>query len=160
MPSQFEPLILPVGTSGQLVVVAPNVLAHLDAHRQTRWWHKEAGGQLFATLAPSRIEVSVATGPRRSDRRSRFGYVPDVNAEKTEIELMYAGGLHYVGDWHTHPQPIPIPSSTDVQTLQGCFRLSRHDLNAFILIVVGRAEFPHGIYVAAVDANGAYQLKL
>jgi integrative and conjugative element protein (TIGR02256 family) len=135
-----------------------SVLEHLSGARQSRPWKAEAGGQLFAILDERKIEVVAATGPRRTDRRSRWSYVPDVKREAVEIRRMHKAGLQYVGDWHTHPQSIPKPSGLDISSLQECFRLSSHDLNAFLLIVVGRAAFPAGLFVAAVDAHGAYPL--
>ena len=56
--------------------------------------------------------------------------------------------FHYVGDWHTHPETHPTPSNVDVESIQETFRLSRHELAAFVLIVVGTAPAPGGLYVA------------
>jgi len=44
--------------------------------------------------------------------------------------------------------------------MQDCFRRSRHDLTAFILIVVGIAAPPEGWYVALVTAAGVQKLSL
>jgi len=150
----YADLTLALGASGDQIVLPSDVLAHFSAHRQLRWWQPEAGGQLFASITDHVITVEVATGPRRSDRRFPFTYIPDTKKEAEEIALMYKQGLHYVGDWHTHPERSPRPSWQDIETLQRCFRNSTHDLNAFLLVVVGRAPTPDGLFVAAVDARG------
>jgi hypothetical protein len=58
-----------------------------------------------------------ATGPRRTDRRTRTSSVPDRRAEQREIDDRFRRGLHFLGDWHTHPKNIPHPSGPDVASL-------------------------------------------
>ena len=74
-----------IGNSGQLLQFANCVLSHLDQHRQTRFWHREAGGLLFARLELPNIEVCEATGPRRTDRRTRYSYWPDARRKLSKL---------------------------------------------------------------------------
>jgi integrative and conjugative element protein (TIGR02256 family) len=134
-----------IGTSGQSIRLSDRVVAHFDQYRQRRWSDQEAGGQLFARLDLSEIVIEVATGPRPTDRRSRTSYRGDREAEQREIEQHHSEGLHYVGDWHTHPTPEPSPSLRDLSTINEIFCKSHHQLNGFILIVVGTKSFPIGI---------------
>src|SRR3546814_8042190 len=76
------------------------------------------------------------------DRRTRTSYIPDRRAEQAEIFDRHARGLHYVGDWHTHPERYPQPSSPDAQSIAECVAKSTHQLNGFVLIIVGQAEPP------------------
>jgi len=131
------------------VLIMPDVLAHFEIHKQHKWISKEAGGQLFATFDDAKtVRIVEATGPRRSDKRSLFGYRPDRLAEKVEITERYARGLHFVGDWHTHYQKRPEPSSTDEWNMSELVRLSSHGLRGFVLVVVGQATFPEGLHVS------------
>ena len=82
---------------------------HFRNHRQLRWWHREAGGQLFARFALPDIVIEKATGPRRSDWRTRYSYRPNRRAEQREIRAHHAQGLHFVGDWHSHPSRFHDP---------------------------------------------------
>lgn len=142
-----------------LLELAPAVLRHLGAHKQQRRLSCEAGGQLFARLDGSgRVRVVEATGPRRSDRRSIFGFEPDRRAERHEIAMRYEQGLHFVGDWHTHPQRIPAPSGRDERSMQEMVLQSAHDLPGFFMVIVGQAEFPAGLYVAFHRPDGATTL--
>jgi integrative and conjugative element protein (TIGR02256 family) len=134
------------------------VLAHFSRHRQRKWRQAEAGGQLFARLDGTEIFVEEATGPRPGDHRSRTGYCADRVAEQLEIDANYRGGLHYIGDWHTHPTPRPIPSGTDLRTISESVRISSHSLNGFMLIIVGTDPAPGGIYVLL--HNGRTSLRL
>jgi integrative and conjugative element protein (TIGR02256 family) len=148
-----------VGASGQVLVFTLGVLDRFRRYRQLRLWQKEAGGQLFATFDSPRIVIVEATGPRRSDLRTRTTYAPDRVAEQREIAEMRARGLHYVGDWHTHPEKVPTPSWPDETSIADCFGRSTHGLNAFVLVVVGTAGAPDGLHVAIHNADSRLLLE-
>lgn len=148
----------PIGTAGQLLVFSDDVLKHFDAHRQLRLLQREAGGQLFASLTDELVLVEAATGPRPTDRRGWTHYHPDRVAEQAEIEEHHTRGLHFIGDWHTHPEDVPGPSHRDLASMSDCFSRSKHALRAFVLAIVGRASFPLGLHVSLLDGIGAYPL--
>lgn len=151
-------MIYPIGASGSRVILTDPVLAHLSEHRQRRFWQSEAGGQLFARLEEREIVIVEATGPRPSDRRGRSYYRPDKVAEQAEIDTRHAEGLHFVGDWHTHPQPYPEPSGSDLASIADAVRRSRHDLNGFILLIVGTLDPPQGLHLSVHDGEAGYRL--
>jgi integrative and conjugative element protein (TIGR02256 family) len=148
----------PVGTSTQLLVLTDCVIEHFRQHRQLHWWQRESGGQLFARLEADRIIVEKSTGPRKGDRRTRYSYAPNRKAEQQEIDSFFSQNLHYIGDWHSHAQRIPGPSSVDTRNIGECVRKSQHCLNGFVLIVVGREEPPQGLYVCVHDGHSYYEL--
>lgn len=146
------------GSLGVLEITA-EALAHFDANKQRRCTSREAGGQLFAVFDDKHfMRIMEATGPRRTDRRSLFGYEPDRVAEKAEIADYFARGLHFVGDWHTHRQAVPRPSATDERSMRDLVRNSYHDLPGFIMVIVGQKEFPEGIYVSFHSRAASSQL--
>lgn len=152
-------MIYPIGESGQRIVFSENVLAHFDKHRQTRWWHREAGGQLFARFDLPVITVVEATGPRMGDRRSRYSYRPDRRAEQREITSRHALGLYFIGDWHTHPEDVPSPSWRDNESMREVFSQSQHVLSGFLLVIAGRLPFPSGLAVWLYDHKNQMRLS-
>jgi integrative and conjugative element protein (TIGR02256 family) len=152
-------IVYPIGRSGQRLSFMPEVLKQLARHQQTRFWHREAGGQLFARIEDCNVRVVEATGPRPTDRRCRSRYEPDRVAEQAEIDARFPQGLHFVGDWHTHPEDRPTPSSIDLLSTAEGVRRSRHGLNAFVLVIVGRGAFPAGLHVCLHDAVTQYELR-
>ena len=106
----------PIGESSKVLLFRAEVIARFERYQQLRWWQREAGGQLFARFREDTIDVVEATGPRRSDRRSRYNYEPDRQAEQREIDERFSLGLHFVGDWHTHPEDYPRPSAVDLRS--------------------------------------------
>lgn len=159
LPEKDDGVIYPIGASGSRLILTEAVLAHLAAHRQRRFWQSEAGGQLFARLDGGDITIIEATGPRPGDRRGRSFYRPDKAAEQSEIDLRFRDGLHFVGDWHTHPQAYPEPSGSDLASIADAVRRSRHNLNGFVLLVVGTLDPPEGLHVSVHDGDAGYRLS-
>ena len=144
------------GPDGLTLHIAPPVLAHFYNHVQRRCWSREAGGQLFASIKNKRWTIAKATGPRPTDLRSRFSFRPDRKAEKAEILSFFQEGLHYVGDWHTHPQDVPSPSNTDMCNITDTVQASEHSLPGFLMIIVGRLPAPEGLWLSFHDIRGGY----
>jgi len=71
---------------------------------------------------------------------------------------MHRNGLHFVGDWHTHPEAIPTPSSSDIRTITEAVAKSRHHLFGFLMIVVGSGDFPTGLHVSLNTASSHLRL--
>ncbi len=73
---------------------------------------------------------------------------------------MHERNLHYLGDWHTHPEPVPVPSKRDLKSINECARKSTHGLSGFILIVVGTAPSPQGLHVSLHSGNEQLVLEV
>lgn len=144
----------PIGSSGQVIILTDEVLRYFMRYRQKLPHQKEAGGQLFARIARNEIHIMEATGPRKTDHRGRTFYHPDRRLEQVEIDIRYELGLHYVGDWHTHPTKYPQASDIDVNNISASVSHSKHSLNGFVLVIVGTAKPPAGIYVSINDGLG------
>jgi integrative and conjugative element protein (TIGR02256 family) len=143
-----------IAASGQTLVFSDTVIEHVLSNRQTKTGDREAGGQLFARVSRYEIYIAEATGPRTSDRRSRLSYRPDRKLEQGEIDESQRRGLVFVGDWHTHPELMPEPSTQDLVSISECFRKSSHHLNAFLLVVVGASGAPKDLHVSLHDSAG------
>jgi integrative and conjugative element protein (TIGR02256 family) len=148
-------ITLPLSAEGASLVLGDAVVEHFALHQQVRHDQAEAGGQLFARITRYEIFVEEATGPRASDRRGRTHYTPDRHAERKEIRERFALGLHYIGDWHTHPESVATPSPIDRFTISDCSRRSTHKLAGFLLIVVGNGSFPECLHISLHQAGSS-----
>jgi integrative and conjugative element protein (TIGR02256 family) len=153
-------LRIPLGDSGELVILSDAVLEHFRRHRQLRKRDPEAGGQLFGRIQGKTITIEEATGPRRSDIRSRYSYIPDRTAEQREINERFPSGLHFIGDWHTHPEPIPHASGTDLDNMRECVRKSRRAISGFLLIIVGTDPLPGGLHSSLHNGKDTLLLQV
>ena len=140
------------------IVIEEGALDAMRAHRQAGCFSKEAGGQLFARINKTGWTIAEATGPRPSDKRSRFGFVPDRAAEQVEIADRFRLGLHYVGDWHTHPERRPKPSGTDMESIRSTVRSSRHELPWFLMLILGNDDRVDSFWLSAHLKDGSYEV--
>lgn len=147
------------GGLGDLQLTAA-AIGHMLKHKQDRFWKSEAGGQLFATFSDQLVSIEQATGPRSQDCRTRFGFAPDRDAERREIRAMHQRGLHYVGDWHTHPERRPVPSHRDESSMLETVDLSSRRIPGFVLIVVGNGEMPACLSVSFVQPGRHTELRI
>lgn len=134
------------------------VLDHFSRHRQTHTSMSEAGGQMFALITNEGRywDVVHVSGPRPMDQRSRFGVCFNREVEQSEIDAAFEEGLHYVGDWHTHPEPAPNPSRRDFLSMQQIARDSQHQLPGFLMIIVGDAALPASLWVSFHSREGGH----
>ena len=147
-------LIFHSHTGARQLCITDSVLSHLENHRQCGPYTRETGGQLFAKFSRNSITIELATGPRIRDiNRTRFSFAPSRRLELKEIAACFLKGLHFVGDWHTHPEARPCPSHQDLASMADCYRKSRHDLDALVMIVVGTDKFPHGLWIGLHAEN-------
>lgn len=143
----------------QQLLFTHNVLKHFSKYRQKNAWQSEAGGQLFARITPQIVIIASATGPHKRDFRSRFSFFPNKKRFKMEIEEHFIKGLHYVGDWHTHPQKRPSPSKLDLHSMRNCFIQSDHELEYFVLVVVGKEPFKERNWVGVINHKRVLNLR-
>jgi integrative and conjugative element protein (TIGR02256 family) len=78
---------------------------------------KEAGGILLGHVRGEHLEITEATEPSCWDRRFRFLFerMPFFHHRLAMKRWKESNGLvRYIGEWHTHPQDYPAPSSIDL----------------------------------------------
>lgn len=142
-----------VATGGPALVLTDPALAAMTRFRQTGERDKEAGGQLFAIFEGVETLIVEVTPPKLLDRRTRHGFRPNRILQRREIRSRHKRGLHFVGDWHTHPEPNPRPSEDDLKNMQECFAKSVHELRTFAMIILGTDPLQTGLHVALVGAK-------
>ncbi|WP_285577736.1 Mov34/MPN/PAD-1 family protein [Geothrix limicola] len=135
----------------------PEALHTLTAFQQVSN-DPEAGGQLFARFCNGNAMVMKATSPKAADRRSKFGFRQNKTAAQAEILEEYENGLHFIGDWHSHPEPTPHPSGLDRASSRSVFKKSKKDIGAFLVVILGTSPFPSGIFVGMEDGDKLVEL--
>ena len=97
---------------------------------------REAGGILIGSYRGAHIQVTECTTPLFRDRRSRVLFDRrDEGHQRTALERWRTSGkiLTFVGEWHTHPEQHPSPSSLDRQTWRRVAKRNKAG-NTFFLI--------------------------
>lgn len=103
----------------RLVEICEAVVAVIDRHSQPSARYREAGGILVGSYRGIHLRVTDCTTPLPSDQRSHnhFDRV-DKGHQHFALERWKASRrvLTFVGEWHTHPEAHPTPSSIDHRT--------------------------------------------
>ena len=142
------------------VIMTEHVADYLREKKQRRG--RERGGQLFGRIddQTATLTVTEVTGGKPSLLSGLFFYKPNIKHEQKEIDGLYAQGLHYLGDWHTHPEQNPTPSAIDVKYLSGVFRKSQKDIRYFIMCIVGLAEPDDDFYLGLQNSQAHFKMNL
>ncbi|WP_150601540.1 Mov34/MPN/PAD-1 family protein [Pseudomonas fluorescens] len=124
---------------GGLLVIMPSVVNKLLEYRQMDSVSNEAAGVLIGERRASHIIVCEISEPGEGDIRHRC-FVdrrgPHHQAAVNEAFARSSGRLQYLGEWHTHPEDQPTPSTTDL----GSWRRHLIAQEQMILLIVGRKE--------------------
>ncbi|MBR9970960.1 Mov34/MPN/PAD-1 family protein [Magnetospirillum sulfuroxidans] len=146
----LESIHAPTGDERGLILLRPRVFQLMMAFRQTGPVATEAGGVLIGSLRGPHIEVIDCTQPMQNDlRRSHAfdrrdaGHVAAIHAAMKGS----AGTIGYVGEWHTHPEPVPSPSGQDSANWRNLVRQTKHSL-AFVILGTD------GLFMNSLDERG------
>lgn len=120
------------------VKVSDEALKSLLRYRHRSGLCPESGGQIFGALESETCWlVECVSGPKPGDMRRRGHFHFDRGASQEEIDRLFSEGLHYLGDWHSHPQPSPEPSARDRTTIGGIVSKSDYELLGLLMLIVG-----------------------
>jgi integrative and conjugative element protein (TIGR02256 family) len=130
--------------SGGRLQLGIAAMTEMHRHRQDKLSKPEAGGVLLGRHIQDTNDLVVdrVTSPMLGDRRSRFRYFRSRRPHQAEIDRAWqesGGTTTYLGEWHTHPEPQPRPSLTDLLDWQRKLLLDRFTDSIFF-IIVGTAE--------------------
>lgn len=115
----------------------------------------EAGGILLGHVRGKHLEVLEASEPTRQDRRLRYFFERMIHGHKSLAERRWQesnGLVRYIGEWHTHPQEVPSPSSIDLGEWE-ILATGRTDRRPLLAVIVGRQN----LHVELMHAGGRRQ---
>lgn len=156
----MKDLTLSIPQSKQRVLIASNVLKTFSAARQLSRDAKETGGLLFAEISADWINIVDASNADAAASVSRFRFVPKLKTRRERIIRAFGKGLHFVGEWHTHPEYDPSPSVLDNKSMNDSFIKSKHELTTFMMIIVGNRPNELSLRVTLHDGRDVIDLGL
>lgn len=131
---------LPFRPSGAMLLIEPHVLERLTAFKQLEISAPEAGGILMGYRRGPHTHVTEATVPTTRDVQRRFGFFRHAtHHQRVALRRWKESGetLDYVGEWHTHPEDDPSPSSIDLTHWRDIAQASSRPM---VFLIVGRSS--------------------
>jgi len=127
-------------------------LAILEHFTQRHYGQHESGGIIMGKIIGDEIQIMRLSVPTMLDISSRYNF--ERHAVSAQIVIDYefynsGGEMVYLGEWHTHPEPHPRPSETDMKMIHRQYR-SRGRTTDFLLLVIQGTE---SRYVSIIE-NG------
>lgn len=141
------------------MIVAQSVKRILAGYRQFAPRQKESGGILLGYHREGSIFISRVTVPTSFDRATRTSFIRDSRIAQIFVEYEFAnsgGKITYVGEWHTHPEPHPLPSSRDLRMIEEQFAENDLQVDHLVLLIMGTASE----YVSAYDGRQHTKLTI
>ena len=119
---------------------------------------KEVGGILLGRFAGGIIYEVTEMVCIGSLHNTRIHYQRDVKMAQRIIDKRWRetnGEINYLGEWHTHPNMLAIPSATDLNSLSAIMDKVGHILPVVILLILG-ANNQTSLNVRKESVNYAY----
>ncbi|MDM1537664.1 Mov34/MPN/PAD-1 family protein [Myroides odoratimimus] len=109
----------------------------------------ESGGIITGKIYENLVDILNCSEPSHLDKRSRYNYNRSHKSAQIYINEKFeeSGGREiYLGEWHTHPEDIPIPSDTDIKSFNKTLTKNVLNSDVHFMIIVGRTAIYLGIY--------------
>lgn len=125
------------------VVFEPPVEQFFAEIEETFDYRLESGGILVGTRKPGTLlTVTDVTSPQKSDRRLPFRFRRSPTGHQKIMDALWEESGYekmYLGEWHTHREPRPTPSSVDTS---GWKRLAKSKQNTpwMLFLILGQQE--------------------
>lgn len=127
------------------VKINEDILRIIFENRQLNSEDYESGGMLIGSIIRNSKDIVIEdlTLPIYDDIRSRIKYVRS-DKHNEILEKKWIESQHtkmYFGEWHTHPQDSPIPSTQDIKNWKHLLHNSKTRTSILIFIIAGNLAY-------------------
>lgn len=130
--------------SGGVLEIGPEALTMLIRFRQIGNCDPEAGGILLGRLLiDNAVVIDEVTTPSDEDTRTRFRFFRRRRCAQRRVDQAWEESSHtrnYLGEWHTHPEDHPAPSSHDKRNWQRILRVASVEQRFLFFLIAGRSS--------------------
>lgn len=136
------------------VKISGEVLKKMKTFIQDENHKPEAGGILIGHyLENNNFSITDVSIPSELDKASRFNFTRSKKNAQKIINKIFEESLGkkiYLGEWHTHPEDYPSPSSLDKKSILRQINGNELNSNIIFMIIFGRK----GFYISQIEKTG------
>lgn len=130
---------------GGRIKLPDDVIASIHDYVQNDRHKPEAGGVMMGRyIIESRdIVIDKISFPMPGDRATRITFYRKKKAHQLIIDREWEASNHtctYLGEWHTHPQPLPSPSCIDEFNWKRKLKNDVVDSDSLFFLIVGTSD--------------------
>ncbi len=138
-----RPELIFASEDGTKLKVGTTPMQTMLSFRQLKRGSHESGGILLGRYIKGSSDVVVdhVTTPMKNDSSSEVFFFKNKDEHQAVIDEKWEeskGTCNYLGEWHTHPQDHPTPSSTDIQTWLRLIKETQFELGELYFVIIGR----------------------
>lgn len=148
MPRLWPVVLAPPGTA-LYILIAPSVRDRVESFLHSDAGLLEAGGILLGFRRDPHLEVLDATLPSEHDVRRRYQFIRRSRSHQLQATKAWRESgrtMDYLGEWHTHPESHPRPSTIDRSELLR--RSIEHRRESLVELIIGTQALWSGMVVA------------
>ncbi|MGN7296361.1 ribosomal-processing cysteine protease Prp [Ferdinandcohnia sp. SAFN-114] len=122
------------------VVFSEKVVKVFQSYKQIEKNQHESGGILLGKIYKDLILIDTISEPSEEDKSGRYYFYRNVQKAQRIIEDAWdksKGERIYLGEWHTHPEDIPTPSSDDKKLLSCMLKDSTMEIDFLLMTIIG-----------------------
>lgn len=132
-----------VSDNGIKFKINKNSFEAMLSFRQMKKGSKESGGVLLGRYIKdsSDVVVDFITTPQKNDISTETFFFKNKDEHQEIIDNRWKesnGTCNYLGEWHTHPQDHPTPSSTDIKTWFRLVKETKFEFGELYFVIIGR----------------------
>jgi len=144
-------MILQADGSASIVLIHFEVVTTIERYTDPAERNREAGGILIGSYRGPHIEIVSCTSPMPQDIRTPvlFNRRDPGHDREAKRRWQESGRVQtFVGEWHTHPEKMPLPSRTDRVTWSAVMK--SHAPHSLVFLIRGFAGAWYGFGRAGV----------
>lgn len=148
--------------------LASNAIYTMFSFAQDDLTATESGGIMVGRILDENFNSMIddVSTPMPCDVRTRNRFYRKPNGHQEFFDMKWkesAGRCFYLGEWHTHPEAIPSPSSVDLNNWKRLLKSPPQDQSTLFFIIVGTKQLKIWMgkkswisieYVGGIERNG------
>ncbi|TMI93038.1 MAG: hypothetical protein E6H08_10990 [Bacteroidetes bacterium] len=132
-------------SNGGCLKIDKNALRIMNGYKQSEKKDVEAGGIIMGRFIKNskNIIIDKITEPAKDDKRSRYSFKRISLQHQLTLEEEWTnsfGTCNYLGEWHTHPEDYPTPSSIDLKDWKRKLKTDIFSSRYLYFIIAGITE--------------------
>lgn len=125
------------------VVFTSEVVSLFERYKQIEKKQHESGGILLGKIYNNLIIIDQISEPSNEDKSGKYYFERSVKKAQKIVEKAWKesnGERIYLGEWHTHPEDIPMPSRDDKKLIENMLKHSRMEIDFLFMVIIGRVS--------------------